>query len=98
MRGDRNKLGTCSFAECRTERGTLVVVNAYTQFDLGRNKRHTDYDAMRRCMQWVSDNHFEKRIGMPRIGAGLGGGEWLKIETIIEDILRGMDVTIVQFM
>jgi hypothetical protein len=38
------------------------------------------------------------RIGLPKIGAGLAGGDWKLISGIIEEELNGEDVTIVNFV
>ena len=89
--GDYKKLGTCSFANC----DNIIVVNAYTQFGYASYGRNIDYDAVRSCMKWIAENHKDKKIGMPKIGAGLGGGDWNIIKEIIEEELNGIDVTIV---
>ena len=38
-----------------------------------------------------------KRIGLPRIGAGLAGGDWPTIRAIVDEELAGEDVTLVEF-
>jgi O-acetyl-ADP-ribose deacetylase (regulator of RNase III) len=38
-----------------------------------------------------------KHIGLPKIGAGIGGGDWGAIESAIKNNLRSCDVTIVTF-
>lgn len=95
--GDSAKLGTCSFAVVRTGATELHVVNAYTQLGFGRDRVHVDYDAVRRCMAWLRSAYAGRRIGLPQIGAGLGGGDWDRIEAIIRAELGSEDVTIVQF-
>jgi O-acetyl-ADP-ribose deacetylase (regulator of RNase III) len=97
QRGDRAKLGTCSFAEIALGSSSLVVVNAYTQFDwLGRGPK-VDYAAVRSCMGWIKRHYSGRRIGLPRIGAGLAGGDWPTIAAIIEEELSGEDVILVEF-
>lgn len=96
-RGDPAKLGTCSFAVVRTGTTEVHVVNAYTQLGFGGGAVHVDYDAVRRCMVWLGSAYRGRRIGLPQIGAGLGGGDWGRIEAIIRDELGSEDVTIVQF-
>ena len=91
--GNRKKLGTCTTADC----GSIIVVNAYTQFGYGGGIANIDYDAVRSCMRCVADAYPDKRIGLPKIGAGLAGGDWDLIYAIIEDELAGMDVTIVEW-
>ena len=96
-RGDRAKLGTCTQAIVND--GALVVVNAYTQFRYISLFRRVlvDYAAVAACMAWIKEHHPGKRIGLPMIGAGLAGGDWPRIQSIIARELATEDVTIVQF-
>ena len=96
-RGDRAKLGTCTFAEINLNGPPLIVVNAYAQFDYRGSGPKVDYDAVRSCMCWVKEHHTGKRIGLPKIGAGLAGGDWARIAGIIEEELGGEDVALVEF-
>lgn len=89
--GDINKLGRITF----TRNTTPIIVNSYTQFRYGRDKMHVDYDALRKCMITIKLKFSGKKIGMPKIGAGLAGGDWGKIEKIINDALADEDVTVV---
>jgi len=91
--GDINKLGTCTVANC----GSVLVVNCYTQYHWKGSEGDVSYDAIKSCMKWIKDNYSERKIGLPLIGAGLGGGDWNKISAIIEKELAGSDVTIVEF-
>jgi O-acetyl-ADP-ribose deacetylase (regulator of RNase III) len=80
----------------------LVVVNSYTQYRYGKNhedgdKSPVDYDAITMCMRKINHMFKEKRIGLPKIGAGLAGGNWNIIKNIIENELKDMDVTIVHY-
>lgn len=94
---DQSKLGTCSVAEIQTDAGELIVVNAYTQFHWKGPEGNTSYEATESCMKWIGENFPDKKIGLPLIGAGLGGGDWNRISAIIEKELAGCDVTIVEF-
>lgn len=91
--GDVTKLGTFTY----TKETNPIVVNAYTQYRYGREKRHADYEAIRSCMKKTKEVFTGKKIGMPLIGAGLAGGDWNIIEQIIKEELRGEDVTIVKW-
>lgn len=94
--GDIKKLGTCSSAVIGLN--TLVVVNAYTQFDFGSGTCHVDYKALRRALQWVRGTWYDKHIGLPHIGAGLAGGDWGIIRSIIEEEFRlQTKVTVVEY-
>jgi O-acetyl-ADP-ribose deacetylase (regulator of RNase III) len=95
--GDRAKLGTCTFAVIDRNGISLVVVNAYTQFDYRGSGPKVDYDAVRSCFQLIKQQHSGKRIGFPKIGAGLAGGDWARIAAIIEEELAGEDTTLVEF-
>jgi len=76
----------------------LIFVNLITQDSYGRDskKRYVDYDAVKLSLvQFVRDltklseygYQFPKRIAFPRIGAGLGGGDWTIIEKIIDETI-----------
>lgn len=72
-------------------------MNAYTQFHWNGPRPLADYDAIRRCLRWIRANYPGDRIGLPRIGAGLAGGDWAIILAMIEDELGREDVTVVEF-
>jgi O-acetyl-ADP-ribose deacetylase (regulator of RNase III) len=57
-----------------------------------------DYDAVRSVMRGVKEAFAGKRIGYPKIGAGLAGGDWAKIAAIIEEELAGEDHAVVEFV
>jgi len=96
-KGDKEKLGKCSFVQINRKNIYLTIVNAYTQYRYGREKVSTYYSAIRKCMKWIKENFHDKKIGMPLIGAGLGGGDWKIISRIINQELEGEDVTIVKY-
>ncbi len=90
-----NKLGSYSVGLS----GELLIFNLYGQFGYGRSGVDTDYDALEKAMQRMSTlliMHESGKIGLPKLGAGLGGGDWSIIEEIIEDTLisEGYDVTV----
>lgn len=73
------------------------VVNLYTQFDYRGNGTRLDYRALIagliRVRQFFGDKNLT--FGMPRIGAGLAGGNWNRIERIIEYTLGNEIVFVV---
>jgi len=97
QKGSKEKLGTCSFAKIEREGINLIVVNAYTQFDYRGRGEKVDYDAVRSCMKWIRENFEGERIGIPKIGAGLAGGDWQRISQIVDEELAEEDVTLVEF-
>lgn len=64
-----------------------TVVNCMTQNNFGRTgEQFVDYDAIERCMAAIDAQAKvwdAAEIGLPFIGAGLGGGDWNIIEKII---------------
>lgn len=96
-KGDRSKLGTISIA--RIERGDRAfhVVNGYTQFHWQGRGIKADYEAIRNVMKALNVRFSGRRIGYPKIGAGLAGGDWTLIASIIEEELAGEDHTLVEF-
>ena len=80
----------------------LIVVNAYTQYNYGKNHkdgsfRPADYEAITLCMRKMNAIFKGAHIGLPLIGAGLAGGDWEIIKNIIQTELSECDVTIVHY-
>lgn len=97
-KGSKKKLGTCSAAEVEREGARFIVVNAYTQFNYRGYGTKADYYAIRSCMKHIKSMYHGKRIGIPRIGAGLAGGDWEFISEIIAEELHEEDVTLVGYI
>lgn len=97
LKGDAKKLGTISVAEIRRQDLNFYVVNAYTQLHWRGTGVKADYAAIRSAMQAVKARFSGKRIGYPKIGAGLAGGDWQIISAIIEEELRDENHTLVEF-
>lgn len=69
-------------------RGTSgkTIVNMITQDHFGSVGRHVNYIALVSCLQNLVKYGGESiTVAIPRIGAGLGGGDWNIIERLIED-------------
>ena len=77
----------------------MTVVNCYSQYGWGRQrgKVAADYHAIGSCMVWIRERFSAKRIGLPKIGAGLAGGDWETISQVIEEELGAEDVTVVEY-
>ena len=88
--GDPCKLGGFSMITFED----FIVLNAYTQYHPGAN---VDYDAIRLAMNNINKSFPNMSIGLPKIGAGIAGGDWDRIEKIIKEELVDMDITIVEF-
>jgi O-acetyl-ADP-ribose deacetylase (regulator of RNase III) len=99
IKGDKNKLGTYTghFVYRPQNLTAFWVLNLYTQYTYGTNKVQVDYNAIRNCMVRIRQNFLCYRVGFPKIGCGLAGGDWSIIEKIMEEELFDMDVTIVEW-
>ncbi len=99
VRGDKNKLGTISKAIVETTSNTeLIIVNAYTQYHWHGQGNKADYDAIRSCFKQVAIEFPSNRIGYPLIGAGLAGGNWSIISTIIDEELHNLEHVLVKYV
>ena len=96
QKGDQSKLGGFSAAHIRTKAHNFTIVNAYTQYSYGRG-RHVNYDAIRVAFKTINQHysHPSFRIAYPAIGAGLAGGDWQRIQSIINAELQTRNHTFV---
>lgn len=88
-RGDRKKLGFFSSATVTENGHDITVVNGYTQFHHSGTPPLVDYEAVQNLFRRVKKEFSGKRIAYPKIGAGLAGGDWSRIEEIIDTELAG---------
>lgn len=104
-KGDKGKLGTLTAVEYIRDDDTVgIIYNLYGQYNYGYDaKGYTNYEALRGAllnMRIDLDGAVSlsgedwKKVGFPKIGAGLGGGDWDTIERIIEEVFADYDVTI----
>lgn len=77
------RLGDIQFVEVS---GGKVVANCATQKSyLPRGKLHADYEAIQKVMDQLAFYcaYNNKTLAIPKIGAGLAGGDWKIIKKII---------------
>lgn len=95
--GDKNKLGTVQIHMYKVRDRNwrqgfskdLAVANMYTQYEYYSKSKKVcvDYEAIEKCLVSLIDICKENNwstIGIPKIGAGLAGGDWNKIYSIID--------------
>ena len=63
----------------------LYVVSLYAQNGYGRAGRYTDYDALRKSLEAIK--HLDDLYIPYGMGAGLAGGDWSMILSILEEIV-----------
>jgi O-acetyl-ADP-ribose deacetylase (regulator of RNase III) len=96
-KGNKNKLGTYSSATVTKNGHDITVVNAYTQYEYKGRGVKADYKAIKNVFKKVKRDFHGKRIGYPKIGAGLAKGDWDTISEIINKELEGEDHTLVEY-
>ena len=95
-KGDRTKLGDSSVgAHYREDRDVGLIYNLYGQYNYGYDAAgYTDYDSLEKALISMRDDLLSAthimpeylKVGFPKIGAGLGGGDWDTIEAIIKSV------------
>ena len=80
------------------------VVNMVAQHDIVADATGVPpirYDALKSCLEKLADEAavLNASVHMPKIGAGLAGGDWNKIEALIDEtiVARGIAVTIYEW-
>ncbi len=96
--GDKNKLGKYSQASIQINEKALTIINGYTQYHYSGTTVLADYDAIKSLFYQIKLNFSGKKMGYPRIGAGLAGGDWNKISDIIDRQLEGEYHTLVEYL
>jgi O-acetyl-ADP-ribose deacetylase (regulator of RNase III) len=82
---------------------TIWVANMIGQHGIktGSSGPPIRYDAVSQCLMKVAENALElgASVHMPRIGCGLAGGQWAKIEPLITEnlLLSNIAVTVYDF-
>jgi O-acetyl-ADP-ribose deacetylase (regulator of RNase III) len=94
--GEKSKLGTYSL--CETEnvftKKPLKIVNAYTQYKTSSSQDVFEYDAFKTVLESIKIDFIGESICMPKIGAGLAGGDWNRIEHIINKVFNGDEIVV----
>ena len=95
IKGYKNKLGNYTKYTYYSYPSKLTIINAYTQFKPGSNPLSENYNAIRSCFRKIAEEFSDKKIGIPAIGSGLAGGDFLTIWNIIEEETKDLDITMV---
>lgn len=95
FRNEKPDLGDVQFVLVETG---LFVVNMCAQDGYATHDKSLvlDYEALDKCLKKVAVNvkAFNGSVHAPRFGSGLSGGSWDVIESIIQDRLGDVPVTI----
>jgi O-acetyl-ADP-ribose deacetylase (regulator of RNase III) len=89
------QLGEVQYVSIIEHRTSLWVANMATQDTYGGPGVHVDYEAVKNCFDnLLAFAEGVYAVSIPKIGAGLGGGDWEIIESIIVDRLKNYDVEV----
>ena len=87
----QKRMGMVQYTEVARGR---IICNLIGQYHyLPRGVRHTSYDALEEGLQQLK-NDIEGDIAMPRIGCGLGGGDWHIVSAIIESVFDDRNIIV----
>lgn len=92
---DKGKLGSYSLVKIVRGDVSFYLVNAYTQYDYRGAQIHVNYDAIQKVFEKIGKEFDGLKIAYPKIGAGLGGGNWAVIKEIIDNSLVDQSHTLV---
>lgn len=99
--GDRKKLGTFTFSEI--EGLNLLIFNLYSQYYYGavsHGKHYLDYEALENALvaikRFLQERNIynSSKIGMPKIGCGLAGGNWNRVQDILNKVFDDKEIYI----
>ncbi len=94
--GSFTKLGWWSSVNIERNGVNFEVINAYTQFHVGPNAEYTAVAQVFKCLNdFYRDLGF--RFGIPQIGCGIGGLQWVRVEEIIDTVAPDLDITLVNY-
>jgi O-acetyl-ADP-ribose deacetylase (regulator of RNase III) len=107
IKGDPDKLGSMTFTPALQDLAPVygeiakigLIFNLYGQYNYGREKGviYTDLKALGHAfatMKLFLDAMGITKVGLPKLGAGLGGAKWEDVESCIITELHGLDITI----
>jgi len=73
----------------------LTILNLFTQNKFGQGDQiYVDYIAISNIFSTLNRMLHGKSLAIPKIGAGLAGGDWREIERIVDDATPNLDITV----
>lgn len=94
------KLGKVSHALVKND--TVIVYNLYGQYNYGRGKQQTNYQALESAVRMMLDElkqlgnmFYQLKIGVPYgMGCGLAGGDWNVVSGTLQSIAEEYGIKI----
>lgn len=92
---DPSKLGT--YSKSHVAELDLTILNIYTQHRTWGPMPRVSYQAVENACRAIAKEFAGQRLGLPLIGSGLAGGDWLIIKEILGRELEAVDLTVVLY-
>jgi O-acetyl-ADP-ribose deacetylase (regulator of RNase III) len=70
--------------------GKHIILNIAIQKEIGRYKKPLNYTALIVGLNKINEK-IKDKVAFPLIGCGLAGGEWPRVEQIIEEVCTNID-------
>lgn len=92
--GLESKLGSYTYVQVGFGTNERYVLNLYTQFRFGMDQVHLNYEALFKCLEGLKAFAASRnlKVGIPRIGCGLAGGDWNAVKAIINYVFHDKDI------
>jgi O-acetyl-ADP-ribose deacetylase (regulator of RNase III) len=96
-----NRLGSVSFAKVADN---VIVANIIGQYDIypKNGKIPLDYEALEKGFKFIIEmfemHRMPLTIHMPKIGCGLAGGDWNRVENIIKNTFISSNIEVYVYL
>jgi O-acetyl-ADP-ribose deacetylase (regulator of RNase III) len=101
MTREENRLGSVSFAKATDN---IIVANIIGQYNIypKDGKIPLDYEALekgfRSVIEMFQTNDIPLTVHMPKIGCGLAGGDWNRVEEIIKNTFINSNIEVYVYL
>lgn len=101
MTKEENRLGSVSFAKATDN---IIVANIIGQYNIypKDGKIPLDYEALekgfRSVIEMFQTNNIPLTVHMPKIGCGLAGGDWNRVEEIIKNTFINSNIEVYVYL
>lgn len=72
----------------------VKLINSYTQYYPGRDLR---INALKSCFEKINSIYVGQKLIIPKIGAGVAGGDWEEITKVINSVTPDIDIVVVEW-
>lgn len=84
------RMGLVQVVEIDNGRSICNLIGQYHY--LPRTIRHTSYDALTQGFEQIKRDYPKEDVALPKIGCGLGGGNWKIVSAILESVFDDRNI------